>query len=110
MKKEIKFEDIKGKTVVDYSFSITSGQCVITFSDNTFTTIGILIDPYDGSNEIIPEPIQLFNFGDYMLIKLGIITEDELKIKKQEKEAAFKIERNNKNRELLKRLKAEYDN
>jgi len=110
MMKEIKIEDTKGKTIAGYDFSITSSQMVITFSDNTFTTLGVLIDIYDGMNEIIPESIELFDFGNDKLIKLGIISPEKLKIKKQERDLLFKKKTEDNEKELLKRLKIKYAN
>jgi hypothetical protein len=51
---------------------------VLTFGDGTFATLGIIRGNDVGDEEIEDDSLNLFDFGDDELIKVGIATSEEL--------------------------------
>lgn len=66
MKTEVKLTEAVGKTLaaVEFSESYCGGQCVLAFTDGTFATLGVDRGYESGDEEIIEEPLTLFDFGD----------------------------------------------
>lgn len=73
MRTEISAAQASGRVVEHVAMSENeSDQCLITFSDDTFTTIVVLNDrPVAGK-------LHVLSFGDAQLVQLGIISVDEL--------------------------------
>lgn len=107
MFKEITWVEAKGKKVQDYTTSIT-GQMVIVFTDETFTTLGIDRGFERGDESIIEEAIDLLDFGHRQLIALGIITPEELKNKENIQNEEFQRQHERKEKLEYRRLKAKY--
>jgi len=78
MKKEINLSDAIGKTLEGFGFSITCGQAVLTFTDGTYSTLGITTGCEVGYEEIEESLLDLFDFGHDKLIALGIISQKDL--------------------------------
>lgn len=109
MLQEITLEKVKGKTITDYGFSIIGGQMVIVFSDNTFTTLGVLRGWEQDDEEIEESELELFKFADDTLIKLGIITAEELKAIESEKERKYAEAQEIQEKAQYERLKKKYE-
>lgn len=80
MKMEVKLESAIGKTLESVGFSHDDSQCVLVFTDGTFTTLGAADDGCDGIQELTIEEqkLILFWFGDSQLVEAGIVTHDEI--------------------------------
>ena len=110
MRKEIILSESFGKVLEGYEFSITCGQAVITFTDGTFSTLGIDTGYADGCEEIEESSLELHDFGDDKLIKLNIITQDELDKIRKERNENLTYEHKQKERELYNKLKRKFEN
>ena len=89
MKREVKFAEALGKKLENVAFS--NEQAVFVFDDNTFSTIG-LDKGYDNDVDLIEDSLELLNFSHEKLLKVGIVSEDELKkliAEKDEKHREF---------------------
>lgn len=84
MKKEIGLSDAIGKTLEGFGFSTTSNQSIMTFTDGTFITLGICNGYNVGDEEIEESVLKLHDFGDNKLIRLGVISQEELDDKRQQ--------------------------
>jgi hypothetical protein len=60
MLKEIPLEEVKGKTISGLTSSCSCNQFVITFTDGTFTTLGIN-SGYEPGDETIEEEVWILN-------------------------------------------------
>ena len=78
MKTQITFQQSIGKTLAGAGISFIGDQMVVVFTDNTFASLGIFRQQYDGDDEIEEKPLKLLDFGDDQLIALGIVTAEEL--------------------------------
>ena len=88
MKTEVILEQSIGKTLQGYESSITCGQMVISFTDGTFTALGI--ERYDPDYAtIVGEPLVFQDFGDELLTNLGVATTEELKELRNKRNAEF---------------------
>lgn len=80
MKTEVKLTQSIGKTLeaVAFSGNYVGGKCVLVFSDGTFATLGVNRGYEAGDEEIEEIALPVFEFGDAELIRVGIVTVDEL--------------------------------
>jgi hypothetical protein len=111
MLQEIALKDAMGKTLQTFEASSTCSQAILVFTDGTFTTIEVTTDRYDldPSDTIITEgKLRLLNFGDDALIRLGIMTTDELDAKRYPKDEGFRQAIEAKERAELAKLLAKY--
>ena len=88
MKTEIKMSDAIGKIIKDFAFSGTyNGQAVIVFDDDTFATLGIQFGYEHMDADIVEKELNITEFGDSEIERVGIATEQELEeIRKQQDE------------------------
>lgn len=102
MKKPITLQNAVGKTLTQFSFSIF-GQMLLVFGDEyvCFAAIG---------DELGEEDLNLFEFGDNLLLKAGILSADELSTKRAERDAAHKQRYEDEQRAIYERLKARFGN
>lgn len=80
MKTEVTLREAVGKVLTNVAFSewANSGKCVLVFSDETFTTLGIERGYEADDEEIREDKINLLEFGDEILVRVGIATREEL--------------------------------
>lgn len=92
MKQEITLVDCIGRTVKGVAESYCGPYLIITFTDDTFTMLGIKrgYDPCD--NEIVSEELALFDFGDSALVDAEIVTWEELESLRADRDAKRKSE------------------
>jgi hypothetical protein len=114
MRQEVKLTDAIGKTLEGAAFSTCSrtGQAVLTFSDGTFTTLGVSRGYEAGDEEIAEEELSLFNFGDDDLIEVGVVTAEELQAlraaRDAESSARLQAVREARDRQEFERLKLKF--
>ncbi len=108
MKTEIKLTDALGKTLQGFESSITSPQAVLTFSDDTFTTLDIYRGYEEGDETILEGSLLLDQFGDEKLIRLGIITQEELDEGRKKERAVFDDAREKRERAEYERLSRKF--
>ena len=87
MKQEIRLTLALGKTLEGVAFSSTCGQAVLVFTDGTFATLGVSRGYCEGDEEVVEAELELHNFGDAELIRVGITTDDELNRIRVERDA-----------------------
>ena len=104
VKKEITFEEAEGKIVkiIIYNFS---GQVVIVFTDKTFTTIIGTYGEYDLPATLNNGKFEESKFDDSQLIKMGIKTQEELDLARQERQKKLEKEQEIQDRRMYERLK-----
>ena len=78
MKQEIKLTEALGKTLENVAFSYTSRQAVLVFTGGTFSTFGIWHGYEPGDESITEDSLEMEDFGDAELIRVGVATEDEI--------------------------------
>ena len=79
MKTEIKMSDAIGKTIKDFAFSGSyNGQAVIVFDDDTFAALGIQFGYESMDADIVERGLNITEFGDSEIERVGIATEHEL--------------------------------
>jgi len=107
MRTEITAEKAEGRTIEKIDFG--GSQCVITFTDRTFTTLGMEFGYDPGGNEIVGEPLYLMSYCHSALLSLGILSEHELneRINKRNEAAATNSEK--RDWELYERLKQKFE-
>ena len=110
MKKEIKLHDAIGKVFDGFDFSFSNGQAVLTFTDGTFSTLGIINQHEVGDNEIQESNLDLFNFGHDKLIALNIISIEELEEKSEQQRKQFVELKIQQERTLYEKLKCKFEN
>lgn len=77
MLKGLKLTDtLKGKTVSKTIRSLSSGQHLIVFDDDTFATFGIKTDAYD-TTIIERQELDMIEFGIRTLVLNGVLTDEE---------------------------------
>lgn len=112
MQTEIELKDAVGKVLKDVLFA--SNQAVITFTDDTFTTLGVGLGYEPGEETIRPDTLELFDFGDDLLANAGIATKEELNDLREErrKKAAehWRVTQEEREREEFERLKKKFGN
>lgn len=81
MFREIRLSEAIGKTLVHAKFGDGARvqQCLLVFSDHTFTVIGVdnPTDPY-GRSTLGSQPLEVFAFGDDALVDAGIISRQDM--------------------------------
>jgi len=94
MKTEVKLTEAAGKTLaaVEFSESYGSGQCVLSFSDGTFSTLGVERGYEGGDEEVKEDTLSMFDFGDEKLISAGIVTADEMAAMREERDGRQRAE------------------
>lgn len=107
MKTEIKLSEAIGKTLATVEFAL-SGQCVIIFNDDTFTTLGIEQGYDPGDEQIVEDRLNIFEFGDTALVRVGIATFDELMAMRQAKNDKRQAEQEIRERCEFERLKRKF--
>lgn len=106
MKTEIKMSDAIGKTIKDFAFSGSySGQAVIVFDDNTFTTLGIEFGYEDRDADIVERGLNITEFGDSEIERVGIATEKELEEIRQKNHELWQENQRIRDMEQLENLK-----
>lgn len=114
MKTEVKLTDAVGKTLaaVEFSESYRSGQAVLAFTDNTFATLGVERGYEGGDEEIVEEPLDVFDFGDEKLVRSGIVTAEELetmrKVRDEQQRAEHQAQQEARDRQEFERLKRKF--
>ena len=80
MKTEVKLTESVGKTLaaVEFSESYYGGQCLLTFTDGTFATLGVERGYESGDEEIKEVTLSVFDFGDEKLARAGVVTPEEM--------------------------------
>ncbi len=109
MKQEIRFSDAVGKILEGFDFSITCGQAVLTFTDGTFTTLGIDRGHASGDEEIEESTLELHDFGDEKLVALGVITQTELDEQREQRNKSFAFTQEKRERTEYERLRAKFE-
>jgi len=114
MRQEVKLTAAVGKTLegVAFSSSYSGGQAVLTFSDGTFATLGVSRGYEAGDEEIKEDKLSLFGFGDAELIRVGVVTAEELQAlraaKDAESRAASQAAQEARDRQEFERLKRKF--
>jgi hypothetical protein len=109
MRKELSLDEAKGKTIEDFLFSFSSEQMIITLSEGSFICFGERgYDP--GSEEVTYEKLKLFDFGDYLLVKGGIISKDELDTITKKRDDELKAHQEKDERRLFEMLREKFKN
>jgi len=108
MLKEIKLDEIIGKKITGYESSISNGQMIISFSDNTFTTLEVDLGYDPGEEEIIGASLDILDFGNDELIALGIISQTELEAILNKRNAEIVLRRNRRELSEYNRLKVKF--
>lgn len=87
-------EEAEGKTLQAVEFSSGSskgGQCLLVFSDRTFSVLGV-DRGYERGDEVITEAtLDLFQFGDSELIRAGITTAEEMSTLRKQAEGLAEV-------------------
>jgi len=109
MRNEIRLQDAMGKTLEGFDFSFTCRQAVLTFTDGTFTTLGIDMGYEAGDERVKESTLEIFNFGHEKLFRLGILTKDEMEEKTKEKDERFREGQERRERGELERLRRKYE-
>jgi hypothetical protein len=107
--KEIELSSALGKTLEGFKFSITCGQAVLTFTDGTFCTLGVDTGLYPGDEMIEESKLELFDFGHDKLIALGIISQEEMNEKSEQRSKALSASRAQRELETYDRLKRKFE-
>jgi hypothetical protein len=110
MKTEINIEQAIGKTLVAYAFSEDSGQAVLVFTDNTFSTLGVSTGYEIGYEHIIEDKLNPEKFGDTLLIKANIYSEEELAIMWDKLDEIDKANEEASERKAYERLRRKFEN
>ena len=114
MKTEVKATEAVGKTLasVEFSGSFCGGQCVLSFTDGTFATLGVESGHESGEEEIVEEKLSVFDFGDDALSRAGIVSAEEMTAMRSERDARHQEEREARqeahDRQEFKRLKQKF--
>ena len=108
MRQETPFSSSAGKTIeaIDYSLS---GQGLVTFTDGTFSVIGIKRGWEAGDEELGDDILSVLSYGDDVLIEMGIITAIELSERRDLDVSARRSAANENDRALYERLKLRFD-
>lgn len=107
MKQERNLEAHKGCVLTDYAFSTISNQMVLVFGD-TFTALTIEFG-YDSDVSFEEKSWDRDDFGDDELIRVGILTEIEVKEWRAYKDARYKANREANDLREFERLKKKYE-
>ena len=108
MKQEIKLTEALGKTLKDVAFSYTCGQAVLVFTDGTFSTLGVLRGYEPGDESVDEVSLELNNFGDAELIRVGVTTEEELNRIRSVQQIEHNEKRDAADRAYFERLKKKF--
>ena len=103
---EISLTDAIGRVVEGAELSTTAEQAVITFTDGTFTTLGV--DHGYGGAEIEQDELNIPDFGDEQLIRVGITTENELATTRAERKRRSREREAAAERDQYERLRAKF--
>ena len=113
MKIEVTLNEAIGKTLQGVEASFTCGQMVMAFTDGTFTTLGIDRGYEYGDETIESRRLELHNFGDEALVRLSVTTDEELNAirsaRDAEHEAAYRLQKEAKDRAEFVRLKRKFE-
>jgi hypothetical protein len=109
MKKEVPLSKIEGKTVASACRSALSGQFVLTFTDGTFTALGIDNGYEAGDEKIVGADLDWDSFGDAMLVEAGIGTAEEIAAVAAERKARFQAIQDARDRQAFERLKQKFE-
>jgi len=114
MRQEVKLTAAVGKTLEGVAFSsgYSVGQAVLTFSDGTFATLGVSRGYEAGDEEIEEDDLILFGFGDDELVRVGVVTAEELQALREAKDAqslaALQAAQEARDRQEFERLKRKF--
>lgn len=114
MKTEVKLTEAVGKTLqaVEFSASYCGGQAVLAFTDGTFATLGVERGYESGDEEIVEEPLAVFDFGDEKLVRAGLVTAKELeamrKARDEQQRAERQAQQEARDRQEFERLKRKF--
>lgn len=108
MREEVVWDLTLGKVVEDFVCSTMNGQMVVCFDDGTFTTFEAMEDYGDGV-VIKPCELNLFEFGDRLLVKAGVIDELEMEFRRKKQAVAYQEARENAQRRTYERLKRKFE-
>lgn len=110
MKIEIPFSEAIGKTIeaIEFSGWLRSGQCVIVFSDGTFSTIGVNRGSERGCESVVEDSLLLFSFGDAKLTNAGVLSLDEMKNMRMDHERKKNLANEELEKKEFDRLKLKY--
>ena len=109
MRKAIKLNDALGKTVDAVAFSSDLRQLVFTLNDSTFITVGLVRGHEDVDDTLGEEDLVIESFGDAALVRLGILTGEELFSRRTKQEAERQRRLLEYNRREYERLRAIFD-
>lgn len=113
MKKEVDIYKAPGKKLLAFTPSVTSNQAILTWDDDTFSTLGIQFGYGRGGKFIDGDPLEIWAFNKESLFMSGVTTEQEYEKARQtlampeQKRAKEKAE--DEERETYRRLKAKYE-
>lgn len=108
MRTEIKLEAAYGKILEGVEFSSCNHQAVLTFTDGTFTTFDI-DRGYDSSDATItPGVLDLADFGNDSLVRIGVATNEELMQLGEERTRKFIEGAEKRELELYERLQKKF--
>ena len=108
MMKQIHLADIAGRTVAGYESSSDGSQFLLSFTDGTFVLLRIE-HGYEPGDETILEGYELdiFHFGDAQLMRIGVVTEHEIRDRRAERAELMKAQLLASKRVEYERLKLE---
>lgn len=111
MKKEIGLSEVVGKTVSAMCgiYGSNSGeQFIIVFNDDTFICLGIEHD-YDQDHRICVEKIELLDFGDDALVKIGVCSYEEIQKVREQLSAKRLADQKDYSRRYYEQFKREFE-
>lgn len=108
MRQEVTLTHAIGKTLEDVAYSTYSNQMVITFTDDTFATLGVTRGYEVGEEQIDEDQLSLLDFGDRELLRVGILTSEELKKLRDDRTALLQADREARDKAEFERLKQKF--
>lgn len=110
MKQEVRFNECIGKTIEGMAFEVCGPQLVITFTDGTFSALEAenLSDEPDDV-EITESKLDPLKFGPTDVVRLGIMSGEEIGNLRIERQAAVLAASENDARQLYESLKARFE-
>ncbi len=110
MRREVSLGEAIGRTLEGYAFS-HYWQAVLTFSGGAFATLGVVQkENEDSFNMLGEEELDALHFNDRELVRLGILSFEELGILDREARLQREEAEEHRERNEYERLKLKYDN
>ena len=108
MMNQIKLADSAGRTVAGHASSSDGSQFLLAFTDGSFVLLWIE-HGYDPGDDMIldADELDILHFGNAQLLRLGVMTDQELRDRKSEREALWSYQYMARKRAEYERLKLE---